>query len=151
MNVVISRGLIDQILAHAESAPGEEVCGLLLGAVGRISEARPVPNVASDRASRFELDPAALIAAHKAARAGGPALLGHYHSHPDGNAEPSAADAEHAVPGPFWLIVAGGGAALFEAVADGPIHGRFRPVDICGLQFDALTATRGAGGEPPRE
>jgi proteasome lid subunit RPN8/RPN11 len=55
-----------------------------------------------------------LIAAHKAARAGGPALVGYYHSHPSGPAEPSVRDTEGAMgDGALWLILAGGGARLW--------------------------------------
>ena len=55
----------------------------------------------------FEIDPRALIDAHKAERAGGAQVLGYYHSHPGGNAEPSATDrAQAAHDGKLWAIVA---------------------------------------------
>ena len=94
--------------------------------------AQPAANVAPDRARSFELDPATLLSAHKAARAGGPAVLGHYHSHPSGFAMPSAADAAAAYPGTLWMIVADGEAALFEACEGGPINGFFalRPFEL---------------------
>ncbi len=130
MNVGISRAVLEQILAAAAATPREEVCGLLLGQPGRIDAVCPAANIAADRARRFELDPAVLIAAHKAARGGGPAVIGHYHSHPGGQAMPSAHDAELARDGQLWLIVAKGEARLFEAVAGGVIHGRFRAVGL---------------------
>lgn len=105
----------------------EEVCGLLLGEAEVIMVAQPAANVATDAARSFELDPATLLSAHKAARAGGPAVLGHYHSHPSGLAAPSVTDAAAAYPGAFWLIVANGRGALFEACQGGPIHGFFKP------------------------
>jgi desampylase len=65
-------------------------------------------NVAGNPATAFEIDPAALIAAHKAERAGGAKLIGHYHSHPNGVCAPSTVDARNAdVVGQYWLIVAG--------------------------------------------
>lgn len=102
-------------MSHAASS-ADEVCGLLLGHFGCITQARPAENVAPDPARHFELDPAALLAAHKAARAGGPAVMGHYHSHPGGCPEPSATDAAYAAPdGSLWLIVGRGEVRLWIA------------------------------------
>ncbi len=57
---------------------------------------------------RFDIDPADHIAAAKAARANGHAIIGCYHSHPGGRAEPSAADLAGAGEDNFlWLIAAG--------------------------------------------
>lgn len=98
-----------------------------------IGEARPCRNVAADPARRFEIDPAALLAAHRAARAGGPAILGCYHSHPSGVAEPSACDAAAAEPnGWLWLIVAGDQVRGFRAVGTGMLHGRFEEECLLG-------------------
>jgi proteasome lid subunit RPN8/RPN11 len=121
MTARISRAVLDAILARAAADPARECCGLLLGADGRIEAAVPAANVADDPARRFEIDPAALIAAHKAARGGAPGPLGHYHSHPSGDPVPSATDAAQAAPdGRLWLIVTpAGGHALWRAEADG--------------------------------
>ena len=85
----------------------------------------PAANVAAEPARAFELDPAVLIAAHRAARAGGDAILGHYHSHPGGDPQPSSCDAAAAAAGELWLVVAGREARLWRAVAGGPLHGAF--------------------------
>jgi proteasome lid subunit RPN8/RPN11 len=78
---------------------------LLLGQGDRIARVVPCANVAAEPWHRFEIDPAALIAAHRAARGGGAAVIGHYHSHPTGLAEPSPRDAADAAPdGSIWLI-----------------------------------------------
>ena len=107
MKVRISRLLLEQIKALA-AADAREVCGLLLGETGCIGDIRPAANIAADPARYFELDPAVLLAAHKAARLGGPAIMGHYHSHPSGRSEPSAVDAQNATPdGSLWMILAG--------------------------------------------
>ena len=129
MKAAVSTDLLRQVRAHAATTPEVEVCGLLLGRDGRVEEARPCRNVAADPARRFEIDPAALLAAHRAARAGGPAILGCYHSHPLGRAEPSACDAAAAEPnGWLWLIVAGEEIGAWRAVADGAVLGRFKDV-----------------------
>lgn len=130
MNVRISRALLDQIIDHTAEFPDREACGLLLGEEGLIAEIRRAANVALQPAVSFEVDPAVLLGAHKAAREGGPIILGHYHSHPSGEAFPSARDAADARPGQLWLIVAGQEAALFRARPDGPIHGRFHPAGL---------------------
>ena len=115
MKVEIARGVLAQIRALC-AADHNEVCGMLLGAAGRIDAVRPASNVAPDPSRHFELDPAVLIAAHRAARDVGPAVIGHYHSHPSGVAVPSATDAACAAPdGTLWLIVAGDVARLWIA------------------------------------
>jgi proteasome lid subunit RPN8/RPN11 len=131
MKVAISRGLVEQIVALAGAASGNEVCGLLLGAEGRIDVILPAANVAPDPARHFELDPALLIRAHRAARSGGPAVIGHYHSHPSGIAVPSRTDAECAAPdGSLWLIVAGQEARLWLAGPNGAVNGRFTEISL---------------------
>ncbi|MEP7005495.1 MAG: M67 family metallopeptidase [Sphingomonas bacterium] len=106
MGYKISSTLLGGLLVDAKNAPDREVCGLLFGTQGRIAEAEATANVAADPARAFEIDPAALFAAHRRARAGGPAIVGHYHSHPSGAAVPSARDAAQAMgDGALWLIL----------------------------------------------
>jgi desampylase len=108
MVLTVTSGALATLLAEAERAAPEECCGLLLGEGERIEAAVPAANVAADRLRRFEIDPASLFAAHKAARDGGPQVLGYYHSHPHGPAEPSAQDRAGATrDGRVWAIVAG--------------------------------------------
>lgn len=117
------------MLDAATASGGLEACGLLLGAGDRIERATIAANVAADPARRFEIDPAHLIAAHRAARGGGAAILGYWHSHPSGLAEPSATDAAMADPdGRVWAIVAGGAIRWFRARPHGALHGRFDPI-----------------------
>lgn len=130
MDVRISRSLLNRILHHAGAEPGREVCGLLLGTGGQVLDIMPAANVADDPAQRFEIDPAVLLGAMKAARTGGPQVIGHYHSHPSGTAQPSACDADlAAADGAYWMLVAGGEAALWQAGEDG-LHGRFQPMTL---------------------
>ena len=104
----ISSDLLARIRAHAASDPDNEICGLLLGEAQMVTAVVPVKNVSPDPARHFEIDAAALFGAIRRGRAGGPQLLGYYHSHPDGRAEPSATDRACAAPdGKAWLIVAG--------------------------------------------
>jgi desampylase len=114
----ISSKSIAAIRAHAAETPDAEVCGLLLGTVEAVETVQRCANVADTPATRFEIDPAALIAAHKVERAGGARVIGHYHSHPNGVRAPSAADAAAALDvGRYWLIVAGTQTGLWYVLA----------------------------------
>ena len=127
----IASELVGRIVADVAASPGLEACGLLLGSVGAegcesIEEVRPCRNVAADPSRRFEIDPVALLAVHREARGGGRAILGCYHSHPSGRAEPSPRDAAAAEPnGWLWLIVAGEEVRGWRAVEHGERVGRF--------------------------
>lgn len=127
----IASELRDRIVADAVASPHAEVCGLLLGHGLRVLAIEPCRNVAADPARRFEIDPAALLAAHRRARGGGPAVIGHYHSHPSGHALPSPRDAaDAAADGAIWLIVAEDALTAWRAVDDGLLHGRFQPLPL---------------------
>ena len=120
----MTRAVLARLLEEAAHQAPDEACGLLLGH-GGIDEARLCANVHATPASHFAIDPQALIDAHRAARCGGLQVLGYYHSHPSGRAEPSATDkAMAAGDGRIWAIVAQGqvtfwrdGAQGFEALS----------------------------------
>jgi proteasome lid subunit RPN8/RPN11 len=125
----ISRPILNRIAAETMASPDREICGLLLGVTGKVDAAIACRNVAADPATRFEIDPAALLAAHRAARTGGAAVIGCYHSHPTGLPEPSPRDAADAAPdGSLWLVATNAAVTAWQAVADGPLHGRFASV-----------------------
>jgi len=129
--VTIASDLARQILCAAAASPEEEVCGLLFGTAAAIEAVQPCRNVAADPSRWFEIDPAALLAAHRAARSGGPAIIGWYHSHPSGEAMPSPRDAASAAPdGMLWLIAAGGALRAWRALPDGKVQGRFEAVAL---------------------
>lgn len=116
----LTSGVTATLLREAAQASPHECCGLLLGQGGTVNAAQPAANVHPDPASHFEIDPAALIAAHRAARVGGPEVLGYYHSHPNGRAEPSATDQVQASgDGRIWAIIAQGGVTLWRDAPHG--------------------------------
>lgn len=134
----IATAVLDAILAEARAAPTVEVCGLLVGERDAITACIPARNVAADPRATFEIDPAKLLAAHRAQRGGGPPIIGCYHSHPTGEADPSARDAADAAPnGWLWLIVGAGEARLWRAGATGERHGRFDPVPLACVDAPA--------------
>lgn len=118
MPITLSPSAHAAILAAAQEARPLEACGLLLGQGAHIEAAQPAANVHPEPMRHFEIDPAALIAAHKAARTGGLQVLGYFHSHPNGLARPSATDAASASgDGRIWAISA---ADLVSLWRDGP-------------------------------
>lgn len=136
--VEISTALLAAIVADATFDPAVERCGLLFGGTDRIDAFQLVQNVAVSPSDAFELDPAALLAAHRTMRDGGARIVGHYHSHPSGRAWPSSRDAaSSAGDGQLWLIVAGRDAGLFRAVPSGPIAGAFEAVTLRPLHPSA--------------
>ena len=110
--VSVAGTAIETILAEAARAAPHEACGLLLGAPV-IAQAVTAANVHSTPRTHFEIDPQALIGAHKAERAGGAVLAGYWHSHPHGPPKPSATDrASASGDGRVWAI-AGAGRVTF--------------------------------------
>jgi proteasome lid subunit RPN8/RPN11 len=115
MDIRVSRPVLDALLAEAARVRPEECCGLLLGGPGTIEEARPAANVAAERLRRFEIDPQALVDAHRAARSGGAQVVGYYHSHPSGPAAPSETDrALAAGDGSVWAIIGESGVTFWR-------------------------------------
>jgi predicted GIY-YIG superfamily endonuclease/proteasome lid subunit RPN8/RPN11 len=113
--LVVFRDALDTLLAEAKNAHPNECCGLLLGRGARIERAEPAANVHADPTGYFEIDPQALVDAHRAARSGGPEVVGYYHSHPAGVAEPSATDrAQASGDGRVWAIVGAGGVTFWR-------------------------------------
>lgn len=120
MRLEISSTLLARLLTEARNSPEGEICGLLFGTAARIESAERCTNVAADADRAFEIDPVALFAAHRAARAGGPRIIGHYHSHPFGAAAPSARDADAAMgDSALWLILTAEEARLWRTVRAG--------------------------------
>lgn len=134
MIVTIASGMVDALQRHACADHPREACGLLFGSAGAITAAEPARNVATRSHHGFEIEPAALLRAYRKARADGHAVLGWYHSHPNGVAQPSVTDAARAVEdGKLWLIVTTDAVTAWTAVGDGTgaadvLHDRFAPV-----------------------
>jgi desampylase len=119
-SIDLPTALAGQIRREAAAAGARECCGLIEGVrddgIFRITALHPARNLAA-AADRFEIDPRDHLAAGKAARANGRGIIGCYHSHPAGLAEPSARDLAGAAEDNFlWLIVARGEIAAFVYV-----------------------------------
>lgn len=106
----ISRDGLRAIEEHGRRDYPDECCGILLGIANgsdaRVESVRDVPNVKEgERKRRFVIAPGEYLAAERAARDAGLALLGFYHSHPDHPARPSEFDREHAWPNLHYVIL----------------------------------------------
>ena len=97
------------IVAHARETHPAECCGLLVGRGRRVRFAVRMRNVA-DSPTRYRLDDRAHIALRKALRAFTPplAIVGVYHSHPDGTAAPSPTDLAEAYYAEWVHVIVGG-------------------------------------------
>lgn len=107
--LVLSAEQMAEIAAAAEAAFPAEGCGLLIGRgcrVIRVSRVLASDNLLKSQGNdRFELDPLVRFAAERAVRGTKDRVVGHWHSHPDGSARPSATDLAMAwEPELIWLI-----------------------------------------------
>ena len=100
----ISRGLIDEMVAHARADLPNECCGMI---GGRDGEATTVIRVANSAASplRYEMDPQEQYNALKSIEDDGGELLAIYHSHTKSAAYPSQTDVNQAVAWPEQVYV----------------------------------------------
>jgi proteasome lid subunit RPN8/RPN11 len=115
MEIELTRAVVERISAEAVRVFPEEACGLLVGRQDRVEHAIRARNVHPNPRTHFEIDPQALVDAHRAAREGGPEVLGYYHSHPSGPAEPSVTDqAMAAGDGRVWAVAGVGGVTFWR-------------------------------------
>lgn len=121
-----------QLAAEAQAAFPKERCGLIEGRIEGatllVTALHPTKNL-SDVPDRFEIDPAEHIRLLRTLRGTGGGILGCYHSHPNGRAEPSVTDRDRAIEEGFvWLVqpltASAAGAPAAYVFADG----RFLPL-----------------------
>lgn len=94
---------------HAAAALPAECCGALIGAAAgrRIDVRTAIPLQNDAPQGRFHIDAGVVRRLERQATGAGVALVGFYHSHPQGPSTPSPADLELACPGYVHLIVGG--------------------------------------------
>ena len=105
LRVRLPEAIRRRMLEHAAAAPGEEVCGLIGGAHGRLLDYHPVTNAAADRTRAYLVAPHEQVAVLRRMHERGRELCGIFHSHPASAAEPSASDRDQAAwPGVYYFI-----------------------------------------------
>lgn len=116
MPISVTRDVIKALSRAAEASHPQEACGILTGEDDQITGFVEARNVHATPETHFEIDPQALIDAHRSARDGGPQVIGYFHSHPCGPAAPSPTDEEVAAKdGAIWAIAAKRELGLFRA------------------------------------
>ena len=132
MTLAISSKFHQQLLAWANDAGEDECCGLIFGYNNVVEGIELTKNISDDRRFRFEIDPARLIAAQKAARAAREFVLGYFHSHPVGRALPSATDTAMAnMDGRIWVIIGGTDVTAWKMTASGKFQQQEVEVITC--------------------
>jgi proteasome lid subunit RPN8/RPN11 len=106
MVVKIFRSAYDGIIKLAEFGYPDEVCGVLIGKDGIVTNFKECSNLNRERArDRYELDPHSFKEADDWARSNRMEILGIYHSHPDHPSLPSVFDRERAWPDWVYVIL----------------------------------------------
>ncbi|MFW6192977.1 MAG: pyridoxal-phosphate dependent enzyme [Gemmatimonadota bacterium] len=109
VSLVVPDRVFAEIREQLEAAHPAEGCGVLVGQADgrerRVERAVPARNRSSGRNDRYEIDPETLRDLMELEDAGGPRVLGFYHSHPDAEPVPSATDRERSWPWYVYLIV----------------------------------------------
>ena len=123
MIIEVTSEALKAMQSAVDAAHPREACGILLGAGSKINRFVPTANVHLTPHTHFEIDPQALIDAHRDARCGRQEVLGYFHSHPTGDPVPSATDrAMAAGDGSVWAIYADGAVKFWQDNREGFIQ-----------------------------
>lgn len=105
MVVKIEKQAYEGMIEHAEEGYPNEICGVMLGRDGIVTDYKRCRNLNTERArDRYELDPLSFNEADQYARENDCEILGIYHSHPDHPALPSETDRQRAWPNWGYII-----------------------------------------------
>lgn len=117
--VRLPAALAQAMRALADAARPAEACGLLVGERWRVVALAPSSNLA-EAPDRFEIDTAMHLALQRRLRGSGRAVIGVWHSHPEGPAEPSVHDLAGAWDQALvWLITGNDGTRAWAPGAGG--------------------------------
>ena len=103
--VQVLRTVYDAMISHVLQTPTEESCGLLSGRGDTITRLFQTPNVAENRASRYEAEPLEVRRILEEIDDAGLEHLGIYHSHPKSRAYPSATDRRLAAYDVWYVVI----------------------------------------------
>jgi len=137
--LILPSDLRDQLIAAARAAAPNEACGLLEGCRNgadlTVTAVHPAANLSPAPQTGFAIDPAVQFALQRRLRGSGRDIIGCYHSHPGGRAEPSRRDRDFVnwggCPDGFvWIILAGSGHSSISAF-QGPQFHRLEILIVC--------------------
>jgi proteasome lid subunit RPN8/RPN11 len=94
--VRVPKFILEEMITHARREPSVECCGLLAGVRGTITQIFPAANAAPNPATSYEIAPKEIFALMRVMRSEELEMLGIYHSHPNGQNQPSPRDIEQA-------------------------------------------------------
>ena len=104
-NCRIAYAALQKMLSAARSESDFEICGLLAGGDGTITNVLPARNVLAS-ATKYEIDPPEILKLIREIREQGLEFLGIYHSHPNTENAPSPTDIERAYyPDAAYFII----------------------------------------------
>jgi desampylase len=113
--------LAARVLLAASRAYPNECCGLIEGVVTpdgwRALDIHEAANLAENPKRRFLIDPQVQFDLMRALRQSERRIIGCFHSHPDGEPAPSAADRAEAYERDFLYLIAAGVSGLFRLKA----------------------------------
>jgi desampylase len=96
--------IIDRIREEACNSDAE-ICGALLGDGNVVTAVLPLVNHSVHAQDSFYIPATEVMRIERAAESDGHMLMGFYHSHPNGDAVPSATDVLEALPGyVYWIV-----------------------------------------------
>ena len=105
-SITLSTAQHAQIVEYARAGQPDEICGIIGGYLTIAQVVIPLPNIAVDSRSRYQVDPAAFVSAYRQIERSGAEVIGLYHSHPRGKPIPSAVDIVEATwPEAAYVIV----------------------------------------------
>lgn len=122
--IIINAELLSKIENAATIAYPAESCGLLMGH-GTIKDRLVITRVEispnrteNDKQDSFEIDPQLRFDLMRELEGGSEQIVGHFHSHPNGPAQPSTRDADQAwEPELVWVITSIANGQLEETAA----------------------------------
>ena len=122
LHVTLSAAQAATLRVAARAAFPHECCGLLVGegaAEVSVTDVIHTANIAADPAQAFAVDPQAQFDVLRSLRGTARRVVGHYHSHPHGPAQPSPRDFAMAFdPQALWLLIAGEALRAFHRPAE---------------------------------
>jgi desampylase len=109
--IILTKAQWETMISALHGAYPEEGCGLVIGHQQGgdwvVDDIVPSENLSPTPLRNFEVDMRLRLRLQRELRDTGRAVIGHYHSHPDGVATPSATDLKSAwEDNMVWIIVA---------------------------------------------